>query len=130
MALPVIQDSDITRSIKHCLTCAKVCFETLTHCLEMGMSGKHISHMQLCADTCQLAARMMMADSDLHQQSCELCFEMCMACAEMCDRYDEPEMHRCAEVCRNCAESCRHSAGMTVRVNMRQESERAQQYRY
>jgi len=129
MASPVIQDSDITKCIKNCLNCSRVCLETLARCLSNGKngmaSGKHLSALQLCADTCQLSARMMIADSEFHHQACELTFEVATACAELCERFEDAEMVHCADVCRRCAESCQFNAGMTVKVNVRSEQERS-----
>jgi hypothetical protein len=126
MATPVIQDSDIVKCIKSCLNCSRVCLETLAHCLSKGKNGiatgKHLSVLQLCADSCQLSARMMIAESEFHHQACELTFEVATGCADLCERFaDDEVMKHCAEVCRRCAESCQYSAGMTVSVNLREE---------
>ncbi len=118
MANPILRDSDMEKCIKNCLSCARVCLETLHHCLsKKGFNGTHIQILQACVDTCQLSAKMMIADLRFHHQSCELCFEVCSACATECERFGEdPQMLHCAEVCRRCAESCRSMAGMTVSV--------------
>jgi ferredoxin len=81
--------------------------------------GREIAMLQLCADTSDLSAKMMIAEMPFHNQSCELCFEICDACAVECEKYPEdPEMLRCADICRQCAESCRGMAGMTVHMKM------------
>lgn len=114
------QDSDMAHCIKNCLSCHRVCLETLHFCLSQKSThfqGRHVALLQMCAETCELSARMMIADLSFHHQSCALCFEICEACAEECEHYEEsPEMLRCADFCRHCAESCRGMAGMSVEV--------------
>ncbi|MNJ96864.1 hypothetical protein D3C87_145980 [compost metagenome] len=119
--MSVIQDSDNTKAIKMCLSCSKICLETLHHCLNNGknglVGGMHLALLQQCADACQLSGRLMIAESRFHHQACELSFEICQACAEECERFEnDPLLARCADVCRKCAESCRAMAGMTVRI--------------
>ncbi|WP_413290909.1 four-helix bundle copper-binding protein [Bdellovibrio sp. HCB337] len=125
-----MQDSDLAHCIKNCFACHRVCLETLHHCLSQKSThfqGKNLELLQMCAESCLLSARMMVADLEFHHQSCELCFEVCLACADECERFTEdPEMLRCADVCRTCAESCRAMAGMTVKVSA---SERVQRPR-
>lgn len=115
-----MQDSDMVHCIKNCLSCHRVCLETLHHCLTQKSThfqGSHVALLQMCAATCELSARMMIADLEFHHQSCALCFEICEACAEECERYiEDAEMLRCADFCRRCAESCRGMAGMTVQI--------------
>lgn len=116
-----MQDSDMSHCIKNCTSCYRVCLETLHHCLSQKKThfqGKHIELLQICADSCDLALKMMIADMEFHHQSCELCFEVCASCAEECERFTEDqEMLRCADICRKCAESCRAMAGMTVTIS-------------
>lgn len=126
---PVLRDSDMEKCINNCLNCARVCLETLHHCLN-GRSnrfqGNHIALLQACVETCQLSAKMMIADLKFHHQSCELCYEICEACAIECERYaDDPIMAKCADFCRRCAESCRGMAGMTVRMGTSSKTETA-----
>jgi hypothetical protein len=118
MATNPMIDSDMARCIRNCLTAHRACLETLHHMLSQKSTkfqGREITLLQLCADTCDLSAKMMIADVPFHHQSCELCFEICDACAMECEKYpDDHEMSRCADLCRQCAESCRGMAGMTV----------------
>lgn len=115
-----MQDSDITRAIKNCFLTQRVCLETLHHCLTQKSThfqGRHLAVLQMCADSCELAAKMMLADIQFHRQSCVLAFELCEACAELCERYvDDTAMHRCADFCRTCAASCQGLMGTAVRV--------------
>ena len=118
MATNPLQDSDTAHCIRNCLTTHKACLETLHYMLTQKSThfqGKHVTLLQLCADTSDLSAKMMIADVEFHQQSCALCFELCQACAEECERYPEDaELRRCADLCRQCAESCQAMMGMTV----------------
>jgi len=114
-----IQDSDMTKCIHHCLNTYKTCLETLHYSLSHSQSSSSdlISILQLCSDACNLSARAMIADSEFHQQSCELCFELCQKCAEECERFpNDTILSKAAEICRQCARTCRGMAGMTARV--------------
>ncbi|WP_415064317.1 four-helix bundle copper-binding protein [Bdellovibrio sp.] len=120
MPINQIQDSDITKAINNCLNCARSCTETFHYCLEQkgtAFSGKHLSLLQICVESCQLSARLLIAGSEFHHQACELSFEICEACATECERYEEDEVFkRCAATCRRCAEYCRAMSGMTVKL--------------
>ncbi|WP_295904428.1 four-helix bundle copper-binding protein [uncultured Bdellovibrio sp.] len=115
-----LQDSDITKCINLCFSCSRSCLETLHYCMEekgTAFSGKHLSLLQFCVDACQMTARLLIAESEFYNQSCELTFELCRACAIECERYEYDEVfQQCADICRSCAESCRGMSGMTVRV--------------
>lgn len=121
MANHPMQDTDITRAINNCLNCARSCVETFQYCLEekgTAFSGKHLSLLQFCVESCQLTARLLIAESNFYHQSCELCMEVCKACAVECERYEYDEVFkRCAANCRRCAESCRGLTGVTVKIN-------------
>lgn len=116
-----MQDSDMSYCINMCATCYKECLETLHHCLgqkRTHFQGKHLELLQICAESCDLALKMMVADMEFHRQSCELCFEVCFACAEECEKISEDEvLLHTAEICRKCGESCRAMAGMTVTIS-------------
>ena len=115
-----VQDSDVTKCIKACLNTTRSCLETFHYCLEekgTAFSGKHLQLLQLCADACSLSAKLLIAESEFHHQSCELAFEMCLATAVECERYEYDEIFKhCAESCRRSAEMCRAMTGMTVKV--------------
>ncbi len=115
-----LQDSDVTRCIKNCFSCHRVCLETLHYCLsqrDTHFQGKHIALLQMCAEACELSAKMMISGVPFHRQACVLSFELCEACAEACERYEEDAaMKKCAEFCRQCAESCRGMTGTAVHI--------------
>lgn len=123
MGTDFIQDSDTTRCISNCLGTSRACLEALHHVHSkkgIHVSGKVMELLQLTADTCQLSARMMIANLDFHHQSCELCFEICKATAAECAKYGEDELLVCAaELCRRCAKTCADMAGMTVFASAR-----------
>lgn len=129
-----LQDSDVTRCIKNCFSCYRVCLETLHHCLsekDTHFQGRHLAIMQMCADACELAAKMMIADIQFHRQSCVVAFELCEACAEACERYEsDMEMKKCADICRQCAESCRGMTGTAVNITYPSEKGQKLQERY
>ncbi|XGC80586.1 four-helix bundle copper-binding protein [Bdellovibrio bacteriovorus] len=82
-----------------------------------AFSGKHLSLLQFCADSCHLSAKLLMADVNHFHQACELTFELCSSTAAECERYEGDDIFvRCAEICRETQELCRRLAGMTVRV--------------
>lgn len=120
MPINQIQDSDTSRCISNCISCARTCLETFQYCVERkgtAFSGKHLSLLQYCVDSCQLSVQLLIGESEFHHQSCELTFELCQSCAVECERYpDEKVFMYCAEICRDCAESCRALAGMTVKL--------------
>ena len=111
-----MQDTDMSHAIKNCTHCHNVCLETLHYCLNQKknqFTGKHIELLQMCADACDLALKMMIADMESHHQSCQLCLELCTACDDACEAFpNDAEMRRCAAICRRCAESCRGTAGL------------------
>jgi hypothetical protein len=102
---------DMQRCIDDCLSCFRICTETITHCL--GKGGRHAgaSHIRLlrdCAEICETSARFMMHGSDLHTRTCAVCADVCERCAQDCERLAaDDQMRRCAQTCRRCAESCR-----------------------
>lgn len=120
MPISQIQDSDIARCINLCLTCSRICHETFNYCVEQkgtAYSGKHLSLLQYCADSCNLTAKLLMAEVNHFHQSCELTFELCNSAAVECERYDgDQRFTKCAQSLRETAELCRRLAGMTVRV--------------
>lgn len=115
-----IQDSDTARAINVCLSNHRVCLETMHHCLSQKMThfqGRHVAMLGMCAEACELAAKMMIADIQYHRQSCVLAFELSLACVVECEKYGEDEaMLRCAESCRTCAEACRGMMGTAVEI--------------
>jgi hypothetical protein len=115
-----MQDSDTAHCIKSCLSNKRICLETLHYCLTQKMThfqGRHIALLGMCADACELAAKMMIADIQFHRQSCVVAFELCLACAEECEKYmEDTAMKRCADSCRKCAEFCRGMMGTTVEI--------------
>jgi hypothetical protein len=115
-----LQDSDLAHCIKNCFSCHRVCLETLHHCLsekDTHFQGKHIALLQMCAEACELSAKMMVSGIQFHRQACVLSFELCEATAEACERYEaDSVMLKCAEISRQCAESCRGMSGTAVHI--------------
>lgn len=107
-------DADMQECIDRCHSCQEACFETISHCLEMGgkhAEPEHIRMLMACAEICETSARFMLLGSEHHTRTCDVCAEICAACAEDCERFTEDgTMQRCADACRRCAESCRQMA--------------------
>jgi hypothetical protein len=102
--------------IDECLSCHRICLETIAHCLKMGgkhAEASHIRWLQDCAEICQTSANFMLHGSELHARTCGVCAEVCEKCAESCARIggDTPKP-ACEDACRRCAASCRDLAGL------------------
>jgi hypothetical protein len=97
--------------IQECISCHKICLETITHCVEMGGEHARPDHIRLmldCAEICQTSANFMLRMSNFHTRTCGVCAEICERCAEDCARFtDDAMMQQCAQACRSCAQSCR-----------------------
>ena len=111
-------DSEMRDCIRECQSCAAICLETVTHCLQMSGAHAEVSHIRTlldCADICQTAANFMLRGSDLHTRTCAVCSEACERCAVSCEQFpDDRMMQQCAEECRRCATSCRNMATRAV----------------
>ena len=109
---------ELDRCIRDCLDCARSCYETISHCLELGgehAASGHIKALLDCAQMCESAAAFMARSSELHPKVCGVCAEACERCAEECERFPDDEMMaECAQICRQAAESCRTMAGMAA----------------
>lgn len=105
----------LDQCIRDCLDCARSCYETITHCLEMGgehAASRHINALLDCAQICEAAAASMARGSELHPKVCGVCADACDRCAEECERFpDDKVMAECAAICRQAANSCRTMAG-------------------
>ncbi len=98
--------------IRDCTECARICAETVDHCLRLGgkhAEAAHIKRLLDCAQSCQLSVELMSRGSDMAARMCALCAEFCQLCAVDCERMADGDevMKRCAETCRRCATSCR-----------------------
>jgi hypothetical protein len=105
-------DARMEECVNQCLSCYRVCLETVQHCLKRGGKHAEAEHIRLlldCVDICHTSADFMLRGSPLHVRTCAVCAEACERCAESCESMagDDDTMRRCAEACRACAESCR-----------------------
>ncbi len=109
---------EMEQCIENCLTCHRLCLETVAHCLQMGgehAAPAHIGLLLDCAEICQTSANFMIRGSAFHSRTCGVCAEVCARCAEDCERFgDDQQMKDCAEACRRCAESCDRMAQMAA----------------
>jgi len=90
---------------------------TVPHCLSRGgehASQGHITTLLECAELCQTSARLMLIQSSLHADACNLCAMACEHCAEECKRIGtgDAKMLNCADVCERCAKTCDGMAAM------------------
>lgn len=110
------RSAEMNECIQHCMECAAVCTETLSHCLSKG--GRHaaperIALLATCAEICTVSAHTMLRGSEVHGITCGACAEICRRCADSCAAFgDDEAMRRCAEACRHCAQSCHRMAAM------------------
>lgn len=106
---------ELDRGIRDSLDCARSCYETITHCLELGgehAEPRHINALLDCAQICETTAAFMSRGSELHPKLCAVCADACERCAQECERFpDDKVMAECAEICRQTAKSCRSMAG-------------------
>lgn len=113
-----MSQTDVQQCIDDCLSCYRVCEQTLQHCLQKSgrhAAAEHIRWMADCAEICQVSAGFMLRGSDVHQHVCGVCAEICEGCARSCEEVnDDPQMQRCIDECHACAESCRHMAGVAA----------------
>jgi hypothetical protein len=113
-------DEAMQQCIDECLSCERICLESITHCLGLGgrhAEPAHIGLLQACAEICATSARFMLLESPYHARVCGVCAEVCEACTDDCERLsDDDHMRRCAVACRACAESCRAMSGQRTRA--------------
>ena len=109
------QVNDCTRD---CLECNYVCQQSIVHCLRKGVPYSNpmtIGLLQDCAELCQVAANLMIRDSTMYPQFCQLCADLCRKCAEICSELNEDQqLYHCANVCYQCADSCSRLAHFVV----------------
>jgi hypothetical protein len=103
--------------IQNCLDCYRACLATVPHCLNRGgehASQAHITILLECAELCQTSARLMLIQSTIHGDVCNVCATACERCADDCLRMGsgDAKMLNCAEVCNRCAKTCAGMAAM------------------
>lgn len=85
-----------------CETCAAACFEEP----DMPMMRACIQLDRDCADMCRLAEALMLRNSALADDFCQLCAKACQACAEACAKHSHEHCQQCAQACQHCADEC------------------------
>jgi hypothetical protein len=111
--------AEMERCIQHCIECASVCEQTITHCLMLGgkhASAEHIGLLMDCAQICETSAKFLQHQSHFHTRTCDVCSEVCDACGKSCEEMagGDRTMLMCAEICRKCAQSCHAMEGAIV----------------
>jgi hypothetical protein len=112
--------------IRECLDCARICRQTMAHCLTKGgkhAEASHILTLQDCAESCEMSAAMMLRGSPFHAQHCAMCGEVCKACEESCEAFaGDAAMKACEDACRRCAESCRRMGAAAGKASGKESS--------
>jgi len=107
-------ENDLQTCIDSCLQCLVACELCATACLEDEDSQAMTRCARLnriCADLCELTARVIARRSDLMRQVCALCVLACWSCGEECARHSHVDpCKRCAAACRRCEKECQKVA--------------------
>lgn len=96
--------------IQAMLDCARVCEETMMHCLKTSgehAAADHITSLIDCAKVCKLTADLMIRDSPAAKDLMGACASICDRCAASCERFGDEKMDVCVKACRDCAAACR-----------------------
>lgn len=102
--------SQMKNCIENCFDCARICQETIVHCLKMGgrhAEAKHILLLMDCSKVCTTAGKLMLHNSDFYSEQCAVCADICDTCADDCEEFEDKFMKKCVKTCRDCADSCR-----------------------
>jgi hypothetical protein len=101
---------DMEEHIQISLDCARICEETMLHCLKTGGDHADIQHISIltdCAKICKLNADFMIRKSSVAQEIMDACAKICDKCAESCESLQDDKMDICVKACRDCAAACR-----------------------
>lgn len=85
-----------------CENCASSCLDEddvtpMAHCIEIDRD---------CADICNLAAKLLIRDSEFAHELLALCEKACNHCAQECSKHKHDHCKRCAELAAECAKTC------------------------
>ena len=72
--------------ILNCLSCFKICEETLTRCFtETGhKDSNHLALLMACSEICNTSSKFMLLNSKFHSDICGVCSKVCKECADSC----------------------------------------------
>jgi hypothetical protein len=102
-------NDEMAACIEVCISCHRICLETLKGCLSMGgehAGAEHVTLLLDCAQICATSADFMERGSSEHQATCAACASICRACAQSCRQLGGEEMESCAKACDECAGLC------------------------
>lgn len=77
----------VDECVQNCLDCYRSCLAMVPHCLHRGgvhASQDHITMLLECAELCQVSARLMLLQSNIHFDVCRVCAKACENCADNC----------------------------------------------
>lgn len=99
--------------IQQLLDCAVAC----ENCAASGLDEQDVTPMahcievsRDCADICNLAAKLLIRDSEYAHDFLKLCERACSHCATECGQHSHQHCKTCAELCEACAKAC-HNHG-------------------
>jgi hypothetical protein len=98
------------KCIEACLTCAALCNNCATSCLQEPDTKMMVNCIQLdmeCAAVCYAAAQLMSFGSSKAAALCKICAELCEACANECSKHSNEHCKECANACMECAAECK-----------------------
>jgi hypothetical protein len=89
--------------IKACYDCAKACNHCAASCLkeqDIKAMTRFIALDLDCAQTCELAAALMVRASESSKRICTTCAEICKLCGQECARHSMAHCQVCAQAFR------------------------------
>jgi len=92
-----------------CLDAHKTALQTLKFCLRRGgahAETPHLLRLLECAQLCDTCAEFCVDDSMQAVPVAGACARVCEECSRDCERFEEPELKQCAEICRYAARCC------------------------
>jgi hypothetical protein len=98
-----------TELIQELVNCALSCEACASSCLsenDVTMMTRCIELSRDCAETCLMASRLVMRDSEISEHFVKVCEEVCRLCADECNKHEHEHCKICAEACDSCANTC------------------------
>lgn len=92
-----------------CIECARVCGEAISACYakkDLLVDKELIECLIDCMTICQTSASLLMRASSNHGVTCQAVAAITERCAKNCERFDDPDLQRCADECLGAAASC------------------------
>lgn len=109
------QNITMDQCIQNCLTCFKVCEESIAKYIYRPqiLDTTLLGHLKACSEICQTSVKFMIMESQFHPLTCGVCADVCKVCADSCEDFDAKELKECIDACRRCAETCGEMSKMS-----------------